>query len=107
MKLPIVERQAVSSVLGLAGSVRRVRGHGIWARRGMGSGVWSFDGARHRAIGIEQVVVVRPETELDQGARIRNGLALPTIVGLKFFHSLLRLLIPYASRFRVEVVFPN
>lgn len=62
---------------------------------------------RHRALGIQQVVMVWSEPELDQRSRIRRGLALPAIVGLIFLHRRLRCAVPLSGSFSAQVVFFN
>ena len=74
-------------------------GHGLGARR--------VRHRRHRALGIQKVIFARAQAELDQRPGIRNGLALPAVVGLVAAHGLFARLVPGARRFPFEVVFAN
>ncbi len=60
--------------------------------------------AGHRALWIQQVVVIGTQPELDQGACIGNCLALPSIVRLVFLKSLLGSIVPFPGRIAVEVM---
>lgn len=51
--------------------------------------------------------MVRPESKLDEGSRIRRHGALPALVGLVALHSFLRGIIPHAGRAAIQVVFAN
>jgi len=77
------------------GAVRR-RSQGCRTRRGRLRG--------HRALRIQQMVVARPQSQADQGARVGYGLRLPAVVGLIAPHRLFTGLIPRTGRFAAQVV---
>ena len=53
------------------------------------------------------MLVIWPQSELDQRSRIGSGLGLPVVIGLIPLHRLLRSIIPYAGRFPRQVVLAN
>jgi hypothetical protein len=59
----------------------------------------------HRAFRIQQMLVVRPQTQFNQCPRIWRSLGLPSVVGLILLHRRLRGIVPHTGRFSVEVVF--
>lgn len=63
--------------------------------------------AGHGTFRVEQISLVRSQTELDQGARIGNRLRLPTIGGLKFLHGGLGRCVPIPGRLPTQVVLAN
>ncbi len=62
---------------------------------------------RHRAFGIEEMLVIGAKAEFDEGAGVGRGFRLPAVVGLILFHGFLRCVVPDAGSFSVEVVFTN
>lgn len=58
----------------------------------------------HGAFRVQQMVWAGPEAELDQGARIGDGLGLPSLVGLVTLHGSLGGAVPFSRRFSLEIV---
>jgi len=83
------------------GSGCRWRSEGSWRRslrlRRIGH-------RRHGALRIEQMVLTRSEAQADQRSRIRNGLALPAVVGLISAHRLFAGIVPSAGRLARQVM---
>lgn len=53
------------------------------------------------------MIVVRSETQADEGAGIWHGFRLPTMVGLITAHRVFAGLIPGSFSFRTQVMFPD
>jgi len=53
------------------------------------------------------MLMIRAQSQFDQGASIGRGFGLPIVVGLITLHGLLRSIIPYACRFPRQVVLTN
>ncbi len=74
----------------------RGRSQGCRMRRGRLRG--------HRALWIQQMVVARPQSQADQGARVRYSLRLPAVVGLIASHGIFAGLIPRSGRFAGHIM---
>src|SRR5882762_1427855 len=61
----------------------------------------------HCAFGIEQVIVIRPEAQLDERAGVGHLLVLPAAVGLVAPHCLFGRWIPLAARIAVQIMLTN
>lgn len=61
----------------------------------------------HGALRIQQMIVVRPQPQADQGARIGHRLRLPAVIGLISPHRLFAGLIPFTGGFAGQVVLAN
>jgi len=85
-----------------------------WSRRRRGSSGVRSRGRRcrrrllraggHGALGIEQVILARPQAQTDQRARVGNFLGLPAVVALITAHGVFAGLVPGAGRFSREVM---
>ncbi len=53
------------------------------------------------------MIVIRSQSQFDQGARVGRGFGLPIVIGLIALHRLLRRVVPHAGRFPREVVLAN
>src|SRR5207302_4269053 len=80
---------------------------GIGSEVGGGRTLGCLDWRRHRAFRVEQVVGIRTEAKFDEGARVRNGFRLPTVVSLISLNGALRFLVPDARRFALQIMFAN
>ena len=65
---------------------------------------WCVGHGGHRALRIQQVILARSQAQLDQRARVGNGLALPAVVRLIAAHGLFAGLVPRAGGFSAHVV---
>src|SRR4051812_44944204 len=78
----------------------------LFLRRGCGifwRGRACYRSCGHCALGIQQVLVVGAESKFDESAGVWNDFALPSIIGLKFFHRPLAGLIPGSGGFALHV----
>lgn len=62
---------------------------------------------RHCSLRIQQPFLARPKTKLDESARIRHGLGLPTVVGLILAQRALRRIVPPTRRLALHVMLFN
>jgi hypothetical protein len=65
---------------------------------------WRVGTSCHGALGIQQMVLARSQTQFDQRARVRHRLALPAVICLVAAHGLFARLIPGACRFSAHVM---
>ena len=85
--------------IGGRGWAVRCGGHGLRSRR--------VRHGRHSALRVQKMVLARPQAQFDQSARVRHGLALPSVIGLVAAHGVFARLVPGAGRFSVQVVFAD
>jgi len=58
-------------------------------------------------VGVEVVLVIRPQSKFDQGARIGDNFALPSLVSLEATHRVAGSDVPDACRASVKIVFAD
>jgi len=76
-------------------------------RRGR-QGCWRFlRTAGHGALGIEQVILARPQAQTDQRPRVGNFLGLPAVIALISPHGVFARLIPRAGRLSAQIMLAN
>jgi hypothetical protein len=108
-------RTAISLRLAGIALDRRLRGRfGSGAVRGGGGLVRRWrDGprkirrGRHGAVRVQQTILARTQSQLDQRPRIRNFLGLPAMVALIAAHGVFALLVPGAAGFAAQIVFAD
>jgi hypothetical protein len=107
------------SIASSGGGLRRRRmgwsrgcGCGRGFRRTMGRRNRRFGSSRDRRAGhgtvwVEQMIVVRTQSQLNQGARIGNFFGLPAVVALISAHGIFAGLVPNSCSFAVQVMFAD
>lgn len=58
----------------------------------------------HRALRVQQMILARPEPQTDECARVWNGLALPSVIGLILSHGVFAGLVPRTRSLSAHVV---
>ena len=61
----------------------------------------------HRALRIQQMILARTKSETDQRARIRDLLALPSVIGLVLAHGIFAGLVPGSGGLALQIVLPD
>jgi hypothetical protein len=74
----------------------RCRGHGL--------GSWRVGNGRHRALGIQQMVLAGTQAQLDESAGIGDALTLPAVIGLVAAHGFFARLVPCAGGFAGQIM---
>ena len=75
--------------------------------RGQRSSTRSVRARGHGTLGVEQVIFARPQTKADQGARIGDRFALPTMIRLVLAHGVFAGLVPCAASVPAHVMFAD
>lgn len=61
----------------------------------------------HGAFRIQQMLMVRTQSEFNESTGIRRCLGLPAVIGLVLLHSSLRRVVPDTGRLSIEIVLAN
>ena len=69
-----------------------------------GRGRRSFGNGRHGTFRVQQMIVARPESEFDEGARVGNRFILPAIVALEFSQRVFGGRVPFSGRLAAQVM---
>src|ERR1700739_278617 len=74
--------------------------------RGWGRGLsfWTIRNGRHRALRIQQMILAWAQAQADQSARIGNGFALPSVIGLVAPHRVFAGLVPSPGGIASQIV---